>query len=113
MTRAEAEKAEEKRLRKIYSNLPPKQMAIADGLIVQAARLRANLDELNADIAEHGLTEMFSLTEKREPAERERPAAQLFTKMDKNYQAIIDKLNDMIIDDAPVVDELTEFLVKK
>lgn len=37
----------------------PKQKALAEGLINQAARLRAQLDLLNADIAENGLTEMF------------------------------------------------------
>lgn len=90
------EVAEIRRLNRIYANLPPKQKQLAEGLIVQAARLRVRLDELNLDIQEHGLTELFQQSEKVEPYERERPQASLFIKCDKNYQAIIRQLNDMM-----------------
>lgn len=111
--RSAAEKAEIARLRKVYKNLPPKQAAIAEGLIVQAARIRCYLDELAADIRENGTTELFQQSEKVEPYVRTRPSAQLFATLDKNYQSVISKLNDMIIDDAPVVDDLTEFLTAR
>ena len=64
--------------------------------ITQAARLRVRLNELNADIEANGLIELFSQSEKTEPYERERPAASLFIKLDKNYQAIIKQLTDML-----------------
>ena len=89
------EKSEIKRLTEIYRNLPPNQFAVAQGLIVQAARLRVRLDQLWEDIKDKGETEMFSQSEKTDPYERERPAARLFTATDKNYQTIIRQLNEL------------------
>ena len=89
------EESEIKRLTKIYKSLPPNEFAIAQGLIVQAARLRVLLNDLWQDIQEHGEVEMFSQSEKTEPYERERPVARLFTSTDKNYQSIIKQLNEM------------------
>lgn len=89
------EKSEIERLTKIYQNLPPNKFAVAQGLIVQAARLRVRLNQLWEDIQENGETERFTQSEKTEPYERERPAARLFTSTDKNYQAIIKQLNEL------------------
>lgn len=90
------EKAETERLQAIYANLQPKQKQLAQGLIVQAARLRVQLDKLNADIRKNGLTELYSQSDKIDPYKRERPEAGLFVKLDKNYQAIIRQLNEML-----------------
>ena len=49
-------KAEIARLKRIYKDLPKNQYEVAMGLIVQAARLRARLDELWEDIQENGET---------------------------------------------------------
>ena len=89
------EKTEIERLRRIYQDLPPNQYAVADGLIVQAARLRVRLDKLWKDLRRNGETELFSQSPQAEPYERERPAARLFTATDKNYQAIIKQLNEL------------------
>lgn len=94
--RETAEKKERNRLRKVFAELPSKMMQVADGLISQAARLRVQLDELSADIAEHGVTEWFQQSDKCEPYKRERPEAGLFIKLDKNYQAIMRQLTDMV-----------------
>ena len=83
------EKSEIERLTEIYKDLPPNQFAVAQGLIVQAARLRVRLDKLWRDIKKGGEVELFTQSEKTEPYERERPAARLFTATDKNYQSII------------------------
>jgi len=91
-----AEKAEIERLTEIYRGLPPKQFALAQGLIIQAARLRVRLDKLWAELEEKGETEWFTQSEKTEPYERERPASRTFTATDKSYQSIIKQLNDMI-----------------
>lgn len=87
--------AEIERLSKIYESLPPNQYAVAQGLIVQAARLRVRLDDLWEDIQAKGETELFTQSERTDPYERERPAARLFTATDKNYQAIIKQLNEL------------------
>lgn len=103
------EQAEIRRLSRIYSNLRPKQRALAEGLIRQAARLRVQLDILNKDIQENGLTEPFQQSDKVDPYDRERPAAALFAKYDKNYQAIINQLNDLVPEEEDGADDLADF----
>ena len=90
------EQAEIERLTEIYRELPPKQFALAQGLIIQAARLRVRLDKLWAELVEKGETEWFTQSEKTDPYERERPASRTFTATDKSYQSIIKQLNDML-----------------
>ena len=89
------EESEIKRLTKIYKNLPPNQFAVAQGLIVQAARLRIRLNRLWEDIQQNGETEPFTQSDKVEPYDKERPSARLFTATDKNYQSIIKQLNEL------------------
>lgn len=103
------EKSEVARLTKIYKNLPPKQFKLAQGLIVEAARLRVRLDYLWKDLQENGETEMFSQSPNTDPYQRERPSSRTFTATDKSYQAIIKQLNDMIPPEE-TKDELAEFL---
>ena len=104
------EQLEVERLTEIYKGLPPKQFALAEGLIIQAARLRVRLDKLWEEISEKGETEQFTQSEKTEPYERERPASRTFTATDKSYQSIIKQLNDMIPAEEPEEDEdLSEF----
>lgn len=88
--------SEVKRLTELYKNLPPKKLAIAEGLILQAARLRVRLNNLWADIEAKGEVELFTQSEKTEPYERERPCARLFTTTDKNYQSILKQLADLL-----------------
>lgn len=98
------------RLRELYKELPPKKLALAEGLIIQAARLRVRLDKLWAELNEKGETEWFTQSDKTEPYERERPASRTFTATDKSYQSIIKQLNDMLpAEDAEETDELSEF----
>ena len=100
------EQAEIERLTEIYKGLPPKQFALAQGLIIQAARLRVRLDKLWAELTEKGETEWFTQSEKTEPYERERPASRTLTATDKSYQSIIKQLNDMLPEDRETSDEL-------
>lgn len=109
MARGITEKSEAKRLTEIYENLPPKRFAVAQGLIEQAARIRVNLDKLSSDIAENGMTEMFRQSDKVEAYKKTRPEADLFIKLDKNYQSIIKQLNDMIQNDEEPVEDFASF----
>lgn len=85
-----------KRLTEIYSSLPPKKFALAQGLIAEAARLRVRCDLLWEDIQKNGEVEMFSQSADAEPYERERPASRIYTASNKAYQTIIRQLDDMI-----------------
>ena len=105
-----AEQLEVERLTELYKSLPPKQFALAQGLIIQAARLRVRLDKLWAELEEKGETEWFTQSEKTDPYERERPASRTFTATDKSYQSIIKQLNDMLpAEEESGADELDEF----
>lgn len=109
MAKMDPETKEFRRLMKIYKGLPPNKLAVAQGLIRQAARLRARLDALWADLQENGETEMFSQSANAEPYERERPASRTFTSTDKAYQSIIKQLNDLC-PEGEADDALSQFL---
>ena len=106
ITKQMAESDEVARLLKLYEGLPPKQLALAEGLIIQAARLRVRLDKLWLELQEKGETEWFTQSDKTDPYERERPASRTFTATDKSYQSIIKQLNDMLPADTEKADKL-------
>lgn len=87
---------EEKRLRKIYKNIPKDVTAIVDGLIRRAAFMRITLEEYEQDLSDNGYVEMFTQSEKTNPYERERPVARLYNSMNTNYQKIIKQLSDLL-----------------
>ena len=110
MARTITEASEIRRLTKLYKTLPANEFALAQGLIAQAARIRVNLDKLAADIEANGLTEWFQQSEKVDPYKKTRPEADLFVKLDKNYQSIIRQLNDMLpLEERAEADELADF----
>ena len=93
------EQLEIARLTEIYQGLPPKQFALAQGLIAEAARLRVRCNALWADLQLKGEVELFAQGD-QEPYERERPASRIYTAANKSYQSIIKQLNDMIPKEA-------------
>lgn len=104
------EARERKRLEKLFEGMPENKRKLVEGLIIQAARLRVRMNELHADIEENGMTELFQQSEKVEPYSRERPEAGLWIKLDKNYQAIIRQLTDLVPPDERKTDDLDAFL---
>ena len=94
--------AEIARLTAIYQELPPKQFALAQGLIAEAARLRVRCNKLWEDLQENGEVELFSQGD-QDPYERERPSSRIYTAANKSYQSIIKQLNDMIPKDTETV----------
>ena len=105
-----AEAREYKRLERLFEGMPENKRKLAEGLFAQAARLRVRLNELHRDIQENGMVEMFQQSEKVEPYPRERPQASLFVKLDKNYQAIIRQLTDLVPAEMRKTDDLADFL---
>ena len=88
-------KAEKKRLSANYADLPPARKAVAEGLIVRAAFMRVELEDLEADLLANGWTEMFSQG-KQEPYARARPQGQTYNSVNANYQKIIKQLDGML-----------------
>lgn len=92
------EKAEIKRLKSIFIAIPEDKMALVDGLIAQAARLRVSLDDIWEDICDKGDLEDFQQSPHVPAYQRERPAARLFNARDKNYTTIIKQLVEYLPD---------------
>ena len=88
-------KAEKKRLSANYADLPPARKAVAEGLIVRAAFMRVELEDLETDLLANGWTEMFSQG-KQEPYARARPQGQTYNSVNANYQKIIKQLDSML-----------------
>ena len=99
-------KMEMERLRELFKDIPEKKQKVAEGLIVQAARLRVLLNEMWIDITENGDYELFSQSDKTEPYERERPVARLYNTRDQSYQRVVKQLADLLPVDAPVKEEI-------
>ncbi|UXR53560.1 hypothetical protein MUA82_05655 [Staphylococcus simulans] len=96
-------KKEKVRLDKIFKSIPEDRKRVAQGLIVQAARMRILLDDAWSDIQEKGDYELFTQSESTPAYERERPIAKLFNSRDAAYQKIIMQLSKLLPEDVDVV----------
>lgn len=88
--------SEVERLKKLFKNIPKDQLDVAEGLIIQAARLRILLDDNWKDILENGEYEKFSQSENQVPYDRKRPIVENYDNRDKTYQAITKQLTDLL-----------------
>lgn len=84
------------RLTALFQDIPKDQLKVAEGLIVQAARLRMLLDDNWRDILENGEYEKFSQSKDQVPYDRKRPIVENYDNRDKTYKEIIRQLNDML-----------------
>lgn len=112
-TKEERIKAEDRRLRRIFKELPKNSLHSVDGLIKRAAFMRVTLEDMEKDLDENGFVELFSQSDKTEPYERERPVARLYNTMNKNYQSIIKGIADQVPkvkNDKPESDGFDEFV---
>lgn len=91
---------EKKRLNKVFQSIPDDKKRVAQGLIVQAARMRVLLDDAWLDIQENGDYELFTQSENTPPYERERPIAKLFNSRDGAYMKIIQQLTRLLPEDV-------------
>lgn len=96
LTKDERVSKEERRLRRIYKDIPKDKLATIDGLIPRAAYMRITLEVWEKDLDLNGYVEQFSQSEKTEPYERLRPIAQQYQTMNKNYQAMCKQLYDLL-----------------
>ena len=92
---------EELRLEKLIQKVEETKQKTALGLVRRAAFMKVKLEDLEADIAENGLTEEFSQGD-QEPYLRERPTSKIYNQMNNSYQKIIKQLTDALPKDEPV-----------
>jgi len=90
------EEIEYDRLNELYKDIPENKRSLVDGLIHQAARLRVQLDDLWEDLKKKGNVEPFQQKNDGVTFDRERPESKIFIQSDKNYLAIIKKLDEML-----------------
>lgn len=91
---------EKQRLDMLYADLPENRKQLAAGLIERAAFMRAELEDLEADLAKNGWIEMFSQG-KQEPYARARPQGQAYNSTNANYQKTIKQLDSLLPKFAP------------
>ena len=99
------EQIEYERLNVLYAKIPSNKRELVEGLIWQAARLRVSLDDLWDDLQKNGNTEMFKQKNDGVEFPRERPESKIFANRDKNYLAIIRKLDELL----PAQDNRVDF----
>lgn len=90
------EELEYERLNELYINIPENKRSLVDGLIHQAARLRVQLDNLWESLKKGGVVEPFQQKNDGVTFDRERPESKIFIQSDKNYLAIIKKLDELL-----------------
>ena len=88
-------KKEKNRLIGLFKGIDETKKKTVLGLIDRASFLRVLLEELEADINQHGAVELFSQGD-QEPYDRARPQGQAYQTLNKNYQAIIKQLDGML-----------------
>lgn len=102
------------KLRRLLRNIPDERRKAAEGLMQRVAFMEVTLEDLEADINEHGTIERFSQTEGIE-YDRERPAARIYNTTFRNYANACKQLFDLLPEgEKPKVeDELMNFVKKQ
>ena len=107
-------KAELTRLKKVFKDLPEDKRRIVDGLIQEAAFMRATLEETREIIDREGVIELFEQGAQR--FLREHPATKVYAALVNRYSAVIKQLIDLLPDNKGAdngADELMEFVKKR
>src|SRR5690606_1273338 len=109
--KARATKRELTRLRKVFANMPDDRKRVTEGLIQEAAFMRATLEETRAIIDREGVVEHFEQGAQR--FLREHPATKVYASLVNRYSTVIKQLLDQLpeVDKAAAAtDELMEFI---
>lgn len=104
-----------RRLTRQFAKIEEKKKKVTVGLIDRAAFMRVALAELEDDLNTYGFWEHFSQGD-QEPYQRKRPAAEIYSQMNKNYQSIIKLLTDLLPKEEPkgeIFDGFDEFVSER
>jgi hypothetical protein len=98
---------EYERIKALFDGVDEKQLALVEGAILEAARLRLELDRLNGIVRQTGLIKVHPDDPMRQ---KELPVSRMIVKVRANYLNYISKLASVlgkgVIDEG---DELSEF----
>lgn len=95
------EREELKKLQRLFSAIPENKKELLEGLIGEAARIHAQLQELWENIDKRGLLDEDG---------NETVASKMFTQKDKSYQTIIKQLSNELPAEARKESKLTALL---
>lgn len=95
-TKEQRVKSEFNKIKRLFKDLPADMKTLNDGLLNRAAFMRVELEDMEMDLAENGFTELFAQSEHQAPYYRQRPIAQLYNTLNKNYQSLIKQLGDRL-----------------
>lgn len=87
-------KTELTRLKKVFKDLSEDKRRIVDGLIQEAAFMRATLEETREIIDREGVIELFEQGAQR--FLREHPATKVYAAMINRYSAVVKQLIDLL-----------------
>lgn len=96
MTKEKRIKREVSQLKKQYKNIDEAHKKNAERLIARAAYQKISIEDLEADLDEHGWTESFRQSEKCEPYDRRRPAADIYVSLSAQYLRTMKQLDSML-----------------
>ena len=88
-------KREYQRLLNIYSELPPKQLELLDGLIQNAAFMKVSLDDMQVDINKQGATDEYK-NGREQFGTKASATISAYNSMIKNYNATMNELDKKV-----------------
>lgn len=95
-------KIEYEKLKALFSGVDETQLNLLDGAIIEAARIKVELDDLRKIVKETGLVKINpnNLTQ-----QKELPVGKVLTKTRANYINYISKLSNLLGKDAEIDDD--------
>lgn len=84
---------EYERIKKLFENSDEKQLSLIDGAIIEAARLRIELNDLNKIIKDSGLIKVHP---KNSSLQKALPVSKMITQVRANYLNYIAKLANIL-----------------
>jgi len=106
-------KKEIRKLRRLFKNLPKDKQKAAEGLLQEAAFMKATLEETRHIIDQEGILEHFE--QGAQKFLREHPATKVYNTMINRYATVCKQLFDMVPDheaSKQAEDELMAFVKK-
>lgn len=100
-------KQEYERIKALFEGVDEKQISLVDGAIMEAARLRIELERLNEIVKSTGLV---AVNPANQSQQKELPVSKMITKVRVNYLSYISRLSALLGKNVGEEDdELSEF----
>nr|DAE61765.1 MAG TPA: hypothetical protein [Caudoviricetes sp.] len=84
---------EYERIKNLFEGVDEKQLSLVDGVIIEAARTKVELDDLHEIVKETGLMQVHP---KNSMLQKELPVSKMIVKVRANYLSYIAKLSQLL-----------------